>query len=89
MKITCTYDGGFIKIIEVDGRKLTGSCNQCGYCCSSGYMKHGGCNHLIKETVDNIVQYRCDIYATRPLGCAMWPLSNDDIPPGCGFRFEE
>jgi len=84
-QLICKYDGIVnINVKFVDGKRRAGTCKRCGKCC-----QQSNCQHLIYETVDDQVAYRCDIYSRRPLACALWPMPEDEQPDGCGFFYED
>jgi len=79
-----------LQILEVDGRKLEGECNQCGVCCQQQVPfpgKDGACIYLVMETVDDKPKGRCEVYRERPAVCALWPMPEEELPEECGFSW--
>ena len=72
------------RITEDSGYELVGSCSRCGACCVAI-----GCQHVGTEAVDGQLLYKCDIYWSRPYGCALWPKYEDELPESCGFAWAE
>jgi Fe-S-cluster containining protein len=72
------------RIVSVNGRRLLGECRRCGACCRAT-----GCTHIVQDEVleDGSRPWRCDIYHTRPMGCALWPLP-DQVREDCGFHYQ-
>lgn len=89
MTTLCTVDldAGPI-IVEMDGSYLHGSCNRCGDCCSV-VMDGSACQHLAYESVDSTPLYKCGIYHSRPIGCVLWPRTDQTIVEGCGFYWTD
>jgi Fe-S-cluster containining protein len=74
------------RIINVAGLKLVGSCLRCGTCC-----RNINCKHIVSDSydIDGNKIWRCDIYFSRPMGCALFPKPNDfEKIPECGFHYE-
>lgn len=74
--------------IEKTYWKIIGECSQCGECCINK------CENLIKEVVDNKIQYRCKIQYKKPAECLLYPctpLIKDHFKttPNCTFSFQE
>ncbi len=74
-----------MRIVDVDGRRLLGECKRCGKCCKI----NRDCPEVVNETLDGKPWHVCKIYFDRPVRCAIWPLSGDPIPEGCGFHYED
>jgi hypothetical protein len=71
--------------VMINGKywKVLGECSKCGECCE-------GCEYLVKETVDGVVQYRCKIQHKKPVDCALFPCTPDKKnTPNCTFSYQE
>jgi Fe-S-cluster containining protein len=80
-------------LVEMEGKKLVGECNFCGVCCRGDkvpFPKDEGpdCKYLTKELYEGEDRYVCSIYFRRPIGCALWPEPDDEMPEECCFRWE-
>ena len=84
------------RLLEMDGKKLVGECNQCGECCKGPnvpFKSHTAapwCVFLVQDQANEKGEpiFRCDCYHVRPVGCALWPISEVEIPVECGFHYE-
>ena len=72
------------EIVAQDDLFLKGRCKRCGECCLR--LK---CKYLEFETLDGNRRAVCTIYMKRPVGCALWPMKDDKLPPSCGFYWEK
>ena len=81
-----------------DKRVLVGECNRCGECCKGPNVPfphpplppYDRCKQLVQDQVNDQGEpiFRCDCYAVRPVGCALWPISEVESPVECGFHYE-
>jgi Fe-S-cluster containining protein len=65
--------------------KVIGECKRCGKCCEAL-----NCEHLSYAEENGQKVAVCDVYWTRPWGCALYPRDpTDDLQEGCGYSWEE
>ncbi len=70
------------RLLEVEGKVLTGECLRCGKCCRD-------CEHLIWDTYLDHARTksisRCGFQIKK--FCILAPYPEDVMPEGCGFNW--
>lgn len=72
MKIEAERHLHTLRITAVNGKRLIGECQRCGWCCRNAH-----CEYLKMETLNGKVNAVCIIYNRRPIACALWPLPDE------------
>lgn len=76
------------RLVEMEGKILTGECKNCGRCC---YKVDGSpCEYLLIDSymddAHTIPIYSCKLQFSKPISCVLYPLPEEE-QENCGFHW--